>query len=98
MFVSVILLCLFLAALCLFLFVCFDSLRPINNLSVVFICWDRADLLALLCVIIYCVYVTFPSVLGQVWHLIVSIPDLCLLPYFQYEKQINILFLSEGVL
>ena len=28
-------------------------------------------------------FVTFPSgVLGQVWYLIVSIPGLCLLPYF----------------
>ena len=29
-----------------------------------------------------CVFVTFPfGILGQVWYLIVSIPDLCLLPY-----------------
>ena len=37
----------------------------------------------LLCVIFYCIFVTFPcGVLGQVWYLIVSIPDLCLLTYF----------------
>ena len=36
------------------------------------------------CVIFYCVFVTFPcGVLGQVWYLIVSIPDLCHLIYFQ---------------
>ena len=30
-----------------------------------------------------CDFVTFPyGVLGQVWYLIKSIPDLCLLPYF----------------
>ena len=30
-----------------------------------------------------CVFVTFPyGVLGQVWNLIVLIPDLCLLSYF----------------
>ena len=30
-----------------------------------------------------CVFVTFPyGVLDQVWYLIVSIPDICLLPYF----------------
>ena len=30
-----------------------------------------------------CVFVTFPcSILGQVWYLIVSIPDLCHLSYF----------------
>ena len=48
-------------------------------------CWERADLLALLCVMFSCVFVTFPyGVLGQVWYLIVSIPDLCLLTYFEY--------------
>ena len=43
--------------------------------SLVVTCWARADLLALLCVMFYCVFVTFPcGVLGQVWCLIVSIP------------------------
>ena len=43
----------------------------------------KADLLALLCVMFSCVFDTFPCViLDQVRYLIVSIPDLCLLPYF----------------
>ena len=47
-------------------------------------CWERADLLALLCVMFSCVlFFIFPGVLGQVWYLIVSVPDRCLLPYFQ---------------
>ena len=51
--------------------------------SLVVTCWERADLLALLCVMFSCVFVTFPyGVLGQVWYLIVSIPDICLLPFF----------------
>ena len=51
--------------------------------SLVVTWWERADLLALLYVMISCVFVTFPyEVLGQVWYLIVSIPDHCLLPYF----------------
>ena len=51
--------------------------------SLVITCWDRADLLALLCVMFSCVFVTFPyGVLGQLWYLIVFIPDLCLLLYF----------------
>ena len=34
-----------------------------------------------------CVFVTFPcGILGQVWYLIVSIPDLCPLSYFYVEK------------
>ena len=47
--------------------------------------WERADLLALVCGVC-CEFVTFPLVswpfLGQVWFLIVSIPDLCTLTYF----------------
>ena len=43
----------------------------------------KANLLALLCVMFYCVFITYPcGVLGQVWHLIVSISDLCLLTCF----------------
>ena len=42
-------------------------------------CWERADLSAHLCVLFSCVFVTFPHVVsGQVWNLIVLIPDLCL--------------------
>ena len=44
-------------------------------------CWERADLLALVCGVFN--FVTLPCViLGQVWYLIVSIPDLCHLSYF----------------
>ena len=41
-----------------------------------------ADLLALVCDV-YCDFVTFPcGIPGQVWYLIVSIPDPCCLSYF----------------
>ena len=41
-----------------------------------------ADLLALVCDV-YCDFVTFPfGILGQVWYLIVSIPDPCCLSNF----------------
>ena len=44
---------------------------------------ERANQLALLYVMFSCVFVTFPcGVLGQVWYLIVPIPDICLLTYF----------------
>ena len=37
----------------------------------------------LLFVMFNCVFVTYPcGILGQVWYLIVSIPDLCRLSYF----------------
>ena len=46
-------------------------------------CWERADLLARVGDV-YCILVTFPcGILGQVWYLIVSFPDLCHISYFQ---------------
>ena len=43
---------------------------------------ERTDLLALVGDI-YCFFVTFPrGILGQVWYLIVSFPELCRLSYF----------------
>ena len=40
-------------------------------------CWERADLLSLVCDV-NCVFVTFQCrILGQVWYLIVSFPDRC---------------------
>ena len=51
--------------------------------SLVVTCWERIEHLALLYVMFSCYFVTFPyGVLGQVLCLIVSIPDVCLLPYF----------------
>ena len=45
-------------------------------------CWERADLLALVCDVSLC-FCHFPiGILGQVWYLNVSIPDLCHLSYF----------------
>ena len=54
----------------------------------VFLClvvtsWEMADLLALVCGVLQLVC-HFPiGILGQVWYLIVSIPDLCTLTYIQ---------------
>ena len=51
--------------------------------SLVVTCWERANLLALLCVMFYFAFVTFPcDGLGQV----VSISDLCLLTYFNLSN------------
>ena len=51
--------------------------------SLVVTCWERADLLHVIC---YCVFVTFPcGVPVQVWCLIVLIPDFCILSYFFYK-------------
>ena len=48
-------------------------------------CWERDDHLALVGDVYY-IFVTFPcGILGQVWYLIESFPDLCLLSYFHFE-------------
>ena len=46
-------------------------------------CWERADLLALVCGVSLVVCHFSIGILGQVWYLIVSIPDLCTLTYFK---------------
>ena len=48
----------------------------------VVICWERADLLALVCDVLLKVCYFPIGILGQVWYLIASIPDLCPLYYF----------------
>ena len=56
--------------------------------SPVVTCSERASLLACMYVKFCCVFVTFPcGTLGQVWYLIVSIPNLCLLTYFHSATQ-----------
>ena len=63
-------------------------------------CWERADLLALVCGVLLCLFLVcyFPiGILGQVWYCIVSIPDLCTLTYFLMGfkyKNIVLVFLS----
>ena len=60
----------FAMSLCTFIYMCF-----------VVTCWERADLLALVCGV--CCECHFPiDILVHVWYLIVSIPDLCTLTYF----------------
>ena len=51
--------------------------------SIVVTCCEKSDHLTLLYVMFYCDFVTFLcGVLGQVWRLIVSVLDLCLLSNF----------------
>ena len=72
-----------------FCYLCFVSVM----LSYLFIAalWSPARkgltswLFCVCCFLVF--FVTFQfGVLGQVWYLIVSIPDLCLLPYFNLTK------------
>ena len=59
------------------------SLSLLSCLYHVALC--SAGFLALLYVMFSCIFVTFPyGILGQMWYLIVLIPDLCLLLYLEY--------------
>ena len=56
-------------------------------------CWERADLVALVCGVKLEVCHLPIGTLGQVWYLIVSIPYLCTLNYFnggQYLSRFEI--------
>ena len=67
----------------MFLFCLWFAMSLCGSVYMCFVvtCWERADLLALVCSV--CCECHFPiGILGQVWYLIVSIPDLCTLTYF----------------
>ena len=67
---------------CLFQFTYFVFVSVCYMCPVV-TCWEKADLLALVWGVQLWVC-HFPiGILGQVWYLIVSIPDLCTLTYFK---------------
>ena len=71
--------CFFFGSFLLFMFRVCNAVLSVHC-SRVFTCWERANLL---CVMFSCVFITFScGALGQVWSLIVSIPDLCLYPSF----------------
>ena len=51
-------------------------------------CWGKADLLTFICGV--CCEFYFPiGILGQVWYLIVSIPDLCTLTYLYSNRDVT---------
>ena len=82
--------CLFCGSVLLFMFhVCLYYTVLFVPCSFVITCWEKADLLALSCVMIPCGFVTFPyAASSQVWHMIVSIPAFCLLLYLSLVKYI----------
>ena len=67
--------------ICVFCVLCFSCFRVCSMLRVV-TCWERTDLLALVGFVRF-IFVTFPcGILGQIWYLILSFPDLCRLSDF----------------
>ena len=68
--------------LCFFHLVFAMPLYASVYMCLVVTCWERADLLALVCDVLLRVCYFPIYILGQVWYLIVSIPDLCTLTYF----------------
>ena len=71
-----------------FFVIMFSVCHPVwpVHCSLVVTCWERAGLLSLVRVMFSCVFIVFPcGVLGQVWYLIVLIPEFCFLPYFTVD-------------
>ena len=71
-------------AVLLICFFCLSFAMPLCTsvyVCLVVTCWEKADLLALVCGS-GCEFVTFPLVSWVRWYLIVSIPDLCTRTYF----------------
>ena len=70
------------AHLCCFLCLVFLMLFASIHCCLVVTCWEIADVLVLVGDV-YCIFVIFQcGILGPVWYLIVSFPDLCRLSYF----------------
>ena len=68
------------------LFFCLVFAMPLyasGYMCLVVTCWERADLLGLVCGVLLCVCYFPIGILGQVWYLILWIPDLCTLNYFE---------------
>ena len=90
--------------LCFFYFVFFIHLCASVYLCLVVTCLERADFLALVCDVTLCLC-HFPiGILGQMWYLIVSIPDLCTLTYSEdnesrsSENNLNGIIITSPVL
>ena len=68
-----------------FLFCLMFAMSLCASVCVCFVvaCWEGAGLLALVCGV-WLLVCNFPiGILGRVWYLIVSTPDLCTLTYFK---------------
>ena len=66
----------------MFLVSCISHAFESVHCCLVFTCWERADLWTLVRDV-YCIFVTLSrGILGHVWYLMVSFPDLCHLSYF----------------
>ena len=80
-------------------FICLVFAMPLSAfvyMCLVVTCWEKADILALVSGVLLRVC-HFPiGILGQVWYLIVSIPDLCTLTYFIIHIVMSILVLQSS--
>ena len=68
----------------IYVFFCFVFVMPLCAsvyVCLMVTCWERADLLALICSV-YCEFVTFPLVS---WSGVASIPDFCTITYIVYN-------------
>ena len=79
--------------ICVFVFCVSHAFASVRCCLVV-TCWERAHVFALVGDVYY-IFVTFPcDIPGQVWYLIVSFPDLCLLSYIERTFRIVQLYIN----
>ena len=69
---------------------CFSHALASVYCCLVVTCQEKTDLLALVGDVC-CIFGTFPcGILGQVWYLIVSFPDICHLSYIKLTQYLTI--------
>ena len=69
----------------------FLNLKMSVYMCLVVTCWERADLLALVCGVLLRVCYFPIGILGRVWYLIVLIPDLYTLTYIESFRRFRTL-------
>ena len=70
-----------------YFYVCLCYIILSVSCSLVVTCWEKDDCLTFLYMMFSCEFVTFPyDILGKMWYLIVSTPDLCPFPYLNLLK------------
>ena len=77
-------------------YLCYNAVFSVPC-SIVVICWERADLLALLCVVFSCFLSLSHMVFLARFYLIVSIPDLCLSLLFNICVLCQLIACTRGV-
>ena len=77
-------------------YLCYNAVFSVHS-SIAVTCWERADFLALLCVVFSCVLSLSHIVFLARFNLIVSFPDLCLPLYCNMSVLCQLIACTRGV-